>query len=181
MILIIDMSWKRDSLGFFEFVQPILNVIEPIVKCTVKHYLELTKRDLQQCSKVILSGTTLKDNSFLAESGKFKWLETFDKYVLGVCAGMEIMGKVFGAGLIQCAEIGMTPISTVAVNPLFSGSFSAYSLHGFCLEVSGDWRILANSANCAQAIKHKQKNLYGVLFHPEVRNPQILQRFVELK
>jgi len=31
-----------------------------------------------------------------------------------------------------------------------------------------------------QAIKHLRKPLYGVLFHPEVRNPGILERFLKL-
>jgi GMP synthase-like glutamine amidotransferase len=31
-----------------------------------------------------------------------------------------------------------------------------------------------------QAIKHKQKDIFGVLFHPEVRNREIIERFVHV-
>ena len=99
MILVIDMNWKRNSLGFYEFVSPILAVVAKLDECTVKHYLDLTSQDLSGCDKVILSGTALKDNAFLAEPKNFQWLKETDKSVLGICAGMEIIGMVFGARL----------------------------------------------------------------------------------
>ena len=40
-ILIVDMNYKKDSLSYFEFVKPILSVLEPIEPCKVKQYLEL--------------------------------------------------------------------------------------------------------------------------------------------
>ena len=41
--------------------------------------------------------------------------------------------------------------------------------------------LLAESSKCIQAVKHKEKNIYGVLFHPEVRNQEILKKFIQLK
>jgi GMP synthase (glutamine-hydrolysing) len=72
----------------------------------------------------------------------------------------------------------MTEIATLQENPLFSSSFKAYGLHNFSVAPAEDFDVLAESAQCVQAIKHRQKNIYGVLFHPEVRNQEILQRFV---
>jgi GMP synthase (glutamine-hydrolysing) len=179
MILIVDMNWKRDSLGYYEFVLPILSVAKPLDECTVKHYLEIASEDLSRCDKVILSGNALKDTATLSQPGKFQWLRETGKPVLGICAGMEAIGVVYGSRLRRCVEIGMTPISTVRQNPFFSGSFKAYSLHSLCVEASDDFDVWAESSRCVQVIKHRRKSLYGTLFHPEVRNQEILKRFIQ--
>jgi GMP synthase (glutamine-hydrolysing) len=72
----------------------------------------------------------------------------------------------------------MTPVTAIAQNPLFNGDFKAYSLHSFCVEPSEVFEVWAQSPKCLQAIKHKSKPVYGVLFHPEVRNQEILKHFV---
>jgi GMP synthase-like glutamine amidotransferase len=181
MILIVDMNWKKDSLGFYEFVSPIVAIAEKLDHCMVKHYLEVTDEDLNRCDRVILSGTTLKDPATLSQPEKFMWLKKTEKPVLGICAGMETIAAVFGTHLIECLEIGMTQITTLKENSLSSGDFKAYSLHSYCIEPPGDFEVWAKSAKCIQTIKHKTKPIYGVLFHPEVRNPQLIQRFIQLK
>jgi GMP synthase (glutamine-hydrolysing) len=179
MILLVDMNWKRDSLGYYEFVLPIAQVAGALDRCMVRHYLEVAAEDLSRCDKVILSGTALKDTATLDQPETFQWLKETEKPVLGVCAGMETIGLVFDAGLRRCVEIGMTPISTMVENPFFSGDFKAYSLHSVCVDVSGEFDVWAKSARCVQVIKHKRKNIIGVLFHPEVRNQEILKRFIQ--
>jgi GMP synthase-like glutamine amidotransferase len=64
---------------------------------------------------------------------------------------------------------------------LFASRFKAYELHNYSAESSPDFDVLAESKKCVQAIKHKKKAVYGVLFHPEVRNKEILERFILLK
>jgi GMP synthase-like glutamine amidotransferase len=181
MILIVDMNWKKNSLGYYETVAPLAVVAKEFDIVVVKHYSELQAKDIMNCSKIILSGTTLKDATALQESEKFLWLKETDKPVLGICAGMEAMGLVFGLHLTPCLEIGMTQITTLKDNPLFLSTFKAYSLHSYAIEPSEDFEILAESTHCIQAIKHKQKPLYGVMFHPEVRTEDILKRFIKLK
>jgi GMP synthase-like glutamine amidotransferase len=181
MILVIDMNYKKGSLGYYEFVLPILAIAEDIDVCVVKHYSEVTHADIDCCDRIILSGTPLKDNATLSEPDKFGWLQEVEKPVLGICAGMQTIGVVFGLVLTRCLEIGMSPMRTQTGNPLFSGPFKAYSLHTYCVESSDEFEVLAETEKCVQAIKHKQKPIYGVLFHPEVRNADILKRFMTLK
>ena len=123
----------------------------------------------------------MKDNVTLNEPEKFNWLKSVDMPVLGICAGIQTIGVVFGLLLTRCIEVGMTPMTTLSENPLFSSTFKAYSLHNFSVESSEEFEVLAESPRCIQAIKHKQKPIYGVLFHPEVRNAEIVERFIELK
>jgi GMP synthase-like glutamine amidotransferase len=181
MILVVDMNGKRDSLGYYEFVLPILEIAQKLELCLVKHYSEVTSADISNCSRIILSGTALKDNVTLNEPEKFSWLRNTDKPVLGICAGMQTMGAVFGLVLTRSLEIGMTEMTTLNENPLFSAAFKAYSLHNYSVESSEEFEVLAESPRCLQAMKHRQKPIYGVLFHPEVRNGEILKRFIELK
>jgi len=93
---------------------------------------------------------------------------------------METIGAAFGMNLIRCLEIGMTQIKMIKENPLFSEDFKAYSLHNYCVEPSRDFYVWAKSTKCVQVIKHKIKPIYSVLFHPEVRNPELIERFILL-
>lgn len=180
MILIVDMNQKKNSLGYYEFVLPIAAVAKKICHCKIKHYLEVTNQDLDQCNSIILSGTALKDMTTLSHLEKFVWLKEIEKPVLGICAGMETIGVVFGARLIKCLEIGMTPIISLRDNPFFSGDFKAYSLHSYCVEASEEFEVWAKSTKCIQVFRHKTKPIYGTLFHPEVRNQELIKRFIEL-
>ena len=180
MILVVDMNWKKDSLGFYEFVLPIITIAKTQDECIIKHFLEVTDQDLSQCDRVILSGTALKDTATLSQTEKFMWLRETEKPVLGICAGMETIGVIYGMRLIKCVEIGMTQINMLKENPLFCEDFKAYSLHSYCVEPSGDFYVWAKSKKCVQIIKHRIKPIYGALFHPEVRNPEVIKRFILL-
>ncbi|MCW4025600.1 MAG: hypothetical protein NWF01_11295 [Candidatus Bathyarchaeota archaeon] len=180
MILIVDLNWKKDSLAQYEFVLPIVSAAVPREECKIIHYSEVAQKELDQCSRVILSGNTLKDQTVPTHPEKFRWLHDFDKPVLGICAGMQAICLAFDVPLLPCLQIGMTPITTNETNPLFSGSFKAYCLHNFTVADNENFVILAKSDRCSQAIKHKQKPLYGVLFHPEVRNSEIIENFTQI-
>jgi GMP synthase-like glutamine amidotransferase len=177
MILVVDMNGKKDSLGFYEFVLPIVSVVKELDDVAVKHYSEIGEEDVAECDAVVLSGTPLKDNATLSGLERFEWIKTCQKPILGICAGMQTLSLIFGGKLTECLGIGMTEITTIKENPLFSSTFKAYTLHNFSVAPSDEFVVLAVSANCIQAVKHRQRNVYGVLFHPEVRNQEILQRF----
>jgi GMP synthase-like glutamine amidotransferase len=174
MILIVDMNFNG-SLGFYEFVLPLCEIVKPL-EYEVKHYLEVT--DVKTYEKIILSGTALKDFEYLKHIKSFEWIRTCDMPILGICAGMQAIGMVFGSLLTPCKEIGMTEVETVKENYLFSSAFRAYELHNLGVEPSDVFEMLAMSKKCIQGIKHKEKDFYSVLFHPEVRNKEIIRRFV---
>jgi len=176
MILIVNLN--EQSLAFDEFVKPIGKIIRASgYDWSSVHYSQVSPSDLQIAEKVILSGTPLKD--FTYKSGNFEWLKEFNKPVLGICAGMQVLALTFNSQLKSFKHIGMVKINTVEENPLFDGEFSAYSLHRKAVEPSKEFIILARSSKCVEAIRHKSKHIYGVLFHPEVRNPQIIENFVK--
>jgi GMP synthase (glutamine-hydrolysing) len=181
MILLVDVNWKKDSLAYNEFVASIASLIEPLEGCVVKHFLEIDPSELSAYSRVVLSGNALKDHAAIKQINRFSWIKDSDKPILGICAGMQTISLVFDVPLAPCLQVGMTEIKTVKENPLFQDSFTAYALHNYSVQHSQTFDVLAQSAKCVQAIKHKQKNIYGVLFHPEVRNQEVLRRFLALE
>ena len=179
MILVVDMNWKQDSLAFSEFVLPIVSVVKPIERCEVKHFSDIKLSELDAYNKIVLSGTALKDHATLKQVDVFSWILDYDRPILGICAGMQTLSLVFGEVLMPCLQIGMIEITTQKDNPFFQGKFQAYALHNFSVSSIKNFEVLAESSKCIQTIKHKQKSIYGVLFHPEVRNQDILKRFVQ--
>lgn len=178
MNLVIDMNSKRNTFGFSEFVLPVISIVEEIDECVVKHYLELHSKNLASFDRIILSGSALKNTVTLEKKDLFEWIKDCNIPILGICAGMQTIGLVFEGYLKRCCEIGMTEIFTLKTNPLFSSRFKAFSLHNHEIIPSDEFEVLAKSAKCVQAMKHRRKEIYGVLFHPEVRNREILQKFV---
>jgi len=173
MILIVNMNSK--NLGFNEFILPLCALVEPL-QYDVVHYTQVPRITAYQ--KIVLSGVPLKDNEYLHDIHLFDWIKSCDTPILGICAGMQVIGLVFNSLLNQCQEIGMTKIQTAKENFLFSSTFTAYELHTCSIIPSDELEILATSKKCIQAIKHRKKEIYGVLFHPEVRNRDIIKRFI---
>jgi GMP synthase-like glutamine amidotransferase len=180
MILIVDMNCRKDSLGYDEFVLPIASIIKDFEEAVVKHYSDVSHEEARDYSRIVLSGTALKDEGYLSKIADFEWIRQSDKPILGICAGMQTIGLVFGSSLQNCLEIGMTSIRTTKENSLFSSAFKAYELHKYSIKPSLELDVLAESNNCVQAIKHRERNIYGVLFHPEVRNRRIIEQFIFL-
>ncbi len=178
MMLIVDMNREKNSLGLHEFVIPIASIVREFSDYEIKHYTEVS--GTKKYERVILSGVPLKDNRFAEDPQKFEWIKTCEIPVLGICAGMQVIAIIFGSSLIKCQEIGMTDIRTLRDNPLFSGEFRAYELHNYSVEPSCEFEVLAKSEKCVQGIKHRKKEIYGVLFHPEVRNREIIRKFCSL-
>jgi GMP synthase (glutamine-hydrolysing) len=176
MILII--STCSEKLSENEFVKPIVNLINEEV--IIKHYSEIKGDDLKNSDKIIICGTALKDNVYLRDMTYFEWIKNFNKPLLGICSGMQIIGLNFEAKLISSKEIGMKNIKVLIENKLFSEDFQAYELHNNSLDKLNEFEILAKTNNSVQIIKHKEKETYGILFHPEVRNKEIIKNFLKI-
>ena len=85
---------------------------------------------------------------------------------------------MFNEKIIEQEEIGMMSVSTTQSNPLVSGDFQAYNMHNFSVADLTSFNVLAKSDKTMQLVSHKKRNIFGVSFHPEVRNEQIIINFL---
>lgn len=179
-ILIIDTSYENGSLFKDEFCNPIVNIIREISMYTfeIKHYSE--KINFSLYDKIIIAGSSLKDFEYLNHLNKFIFLKTINKPIFGICAGMQIIAKIHGSELKKCKEIEVTKTITIKENKLFVGDFDTYSIHNFSITCPNEFEVIAKSKKGIHAIKHKEKEIYGVLFHPEIKNKEIIEKFINL-
>jgi len=183
VILVVDLCYRDGSLSRAEFVGPVERFLrgagaEPVVR----HYTAVSAPDIEGADGAVLCGTALKDTGFAEHPGRFRWLPAFERPVLGISSGMLALAAAFGGGTVPCCEIGMTDVRVTAPDPLFAGmtGFPAYELHERAVETPRGFIPLAVSDRCVQAIRHRSLPLYGLLFHPEVRNEWVIERFLRL-
>ena len=163
MILIIDICKER--LHAFEFVKPI----EDILKNNkfdhfVKHCLDITEAEIKKADKIIICGTSLADNDFLKHMKKFSWIKYYEKPILAICGGAHITGLLLGYKLKKKKQIGLKEIILKREFLGVKGKRNVYHLHQFY--------VLPEL--------FKKDNFYATLFHPEVRNKDMIVNFARL-
>lgn len=180
MILLINICKER--LHYFEFVKPIEDILKKNrANYFVRHYKDIKNCDLENAEKVIICGASLKDFDFYNNWKSFDWIKSFEKPLLGICGGAQILSKMFGGELKNSFAVGLDKIN-FEEKCFFGlkGKVEIYQLHqlGF-KKVGRNFEKLAISNFGIQVIKHKKKPFYGVLFHPEVRNKSMITEFVK--
>lgn len=102
--------------------------------------------------------------------------------ILGICYGMQLMAHLLG-GLVERSlqrEYGPAQLRLLSAEDLFYGldpqrTYRVWMSHGDRIEVlPPDFKPLAESENSPYAaIRHREKPLFGVQFHPEVAHTDI--------
>ena len=177
MLLIINTC--KEPLHYFEFVRPIEEVAKSSnIDFKTEHFKEILEEDILTSDKVIICGTSLKDNKFIESLHKFRWIKTTEKPILGICAGMQIISLMFSSKLKNKTEIGFFKEEFKKEFLCVKGEQEVYHLHNHYPTLPKEFESFTSS-KLPQAIKHKTKEIYGVLFHPEVRNKEIIKKFLE--
>ena len=183
MILILDLSYRPGSLSADEFVAPVARLVQEEGHTSrIRHYTDPDLSAVPAADGAILCGTALKDSWYLDAIEAFAWLPSFPRPVLGICAGMQVIAKIFGGEILPGTGIGMAGQVVVAPDPLFASRarFDAYELHGLSVLPPPSFRVLVISPSGVEAIRHPDRPVYGVMFHPEVRNEWLIRRFLAL-
>jgi len=111
--------------------------------------------------------------------------------ILGICYGMQLVARLSGGKVVPSnqREYGRAEIAIRENKGLFAGfepraTAIVWASHGDRVdEPPPHFRVTATSANApVAAMRHDQKPIYGVLFHPEVahtpRGGEILHNFL---
>jgi len=167
-----------DPLSELEFVRPVARILGKCgINHHVKHYLEVTPKDIHSMDKVIICGSALKDEKFL-KGEWFRWLENVDRPVLGIGSGFHVIAKAFGCPLINRTRIGIFNVKLVKENRLIDErNFYAYFLTKRVARIMRPLKTLAKTGNLDCIIAHESKSIYSCLFHPEVTKPEIILNF----
>lgn len=177
MILLI--STCRYNFHEYEFVKPISRVVE---KCNVSYDIMRYNEEirLNKYSGVIICGTALKDFDYLNYVDNFKWIVDYKGGVLGISSGYQILAKIYGNQLEEIEKIGLYKIRVLRKNILAEKQeFYAYFLHKYALRnVNRKLIPLAKQNDEICMFKVRNKKVYGVSFHPEVLNEEIIIKFL---
>jgi len=99
--------------------------------------------------------------------------------VLGICYGLQLMGKLLGGVVKKCElrEYGRSQLTVKKAGKLFSGlpkNLTVWNSHGDALtEIPKGFRGIASTENSDfSAIEDATRKFYGLQFHPEVEHSQ---------
>lgn len=160
--------------------------------CLVVHRLEVTGEDLDrpQIKAILISGRSAIDAPS-RDKLFFDLIRHTKIPILGFCGGGQLIGTAYGTPLISLRRLnpgepdpsptyhpgvfkekGFLKVQIVQADPLFAGLGPEpvfKESHAFQLSaVPPGFALLASSAECrVQAIKHRDRLVYGVQFHPE--------------
>jgi GMP synthase (glutamine-hydrolysing) len=91
---------------------------------------------------------------------------------------MQIVGRVFDGKLKKKTEIGFYSEDFKKEFLGLKGKKEVYHLHNHHVSFSEEFEVFCEGNGVVQAVKHKEREIYGVLFHPEVRQKEMIGEFV---
>lgn len=122
---------------------------------------------------VILGGGPSIDN--IGNCKEF--IRNLDVPILGICLGHQIIAETFG-GETKSAEVesyAQIELNILKEDGLFKDigdTLKVWASHkDEVVKLPEEFEILANSEECdVESMKHKEKPIYGIQFHPEVQH-----------
>lgn len=177
MILVINLC--REVMHELEFVKPICNILDSVGEEYTLRRHDRVKPSETKVEKVILCGTSLKDFDYLKDSWVFNWLGDFKGDILGICAGAQILAKVFGGKTVKQKSLGK---KKVVLRKSILGApeeLFVYSLRSLGVVPPKEFEIIGGSQEGIEVFVKEDESriIAGIMFHPEVLNPEMIMSF----
>ena len=122
---------------------------------------------------LILGGGPSLEGAGMSE----EYIKHFDIPILGICLGHQLIAKAYG-GEVETSDTESYAQVKIDINNdenLFKGlapEMDVWSSHKDEVKtIPEEFDILASSTLCdVESFKHKDKDVYGIQFHPEVHH-----------
>lgn len=167
MILVIDCGSSKSPY--------IAKCIDEFMDVKTIPFEELSAVDLSTYLGVVISGAPilLTDIDSASYLDKISWIKSYEKPILGICFGHQLLGLTYGAAVsLQKEDRDWQTIETLQDDALFNmfpKEFKMMEDHCETISIPQNFIHLAVSDACInEAMKHNDKPCYGVQFHPEV-------------
>ena len=154
------------------------------------HFLEelqqaLSRHDVETVPFQQASDATGFDAVLLSGGSRFSVMEHEDDYakelalirrsstpILGICLGFELIGHAFGEelSLLEAKRKGVMRVKKVLDDPIFKDvkTLDGFEAHRWGIKKVKNLIPLGISRDGIEIIKHPERLIYGVQFHPEV-------------
>ncbi|WP_297981207.1 GMP synthase subunit A [uncultured Methanobrevibacter sp.] len=139
----------------------------------ISNQLSIEELEEKEPLGLILGGGPSIDDIGNAE----EFVKHFDIPILGICLGHQLIAKAFG-GEVSTSDTesyAQVNIDIIKDDPLFKeleSPLAVWSSHKDEVHsLPEDFDVIASSSLCdIEAMKHKEKEIYGIQFHPEVHH-----------
>jgi GMP synthase-like glutamine amidotransferase len=148
-----------------------LQLLIPSTEIT-RRWDDLSDLDINSFNIIILSGSVeasvfwqhdlFKDEINIIKNGSIP--------VIGICFGCQLIAHAFGGTLKELDEKHKGKREVIVLDKEFSNkeTISVFENHKWIIDkIPEDFKILAESSEGPEAIKHINKPIYGFQFHPE--------------
>jgi len=175
--MITVVSTCKYRLSEEEFVRPIVDIVKREgYECEIINYRNFKPKG----NGIVICGTAIKDLDYMNYLEGFEALKDFCGKVLGICAGFNIIAKIFSNEIVENKKIGIYEFKVIEDNPLIKkGNWKAYFLQKFSLKnINDNLECLALHKDEVCMFKVKGRDFYCVSFYPEVLNGEIIVNFL---
>lgn len=153
-------------------------------------FFDLTLEMAQDASGIIFSGAPILITEIDIEkfTNHVSWIKDYEKPILGICFGHQLLGLVYGAfGSRMKEDRDWQEIENYNDSPLldkFPPVFEMMEDHCESISVPPGFELIASSDACVnEMMQHKKNPFFGVQFHPEVSGNHgslLFENFVKL-
>ena len=169
------------------FTKDIANTLsESDVIFEKRSFDEINPDEIGKFDSYILSGRRQNDSKMNAKNSKIILHAVNEKKkLLGICYGAEILALALGGTIRKSSVIrGEQEISSSIENSLCNGKGTVFESHSYEISKLGNsLNCIAESENCKnEIIKHKELQIYGTQFHPEMTKDgqTMIEKFTRL-